>query len=128
MKIAIPTANGVLCPHFGHCQQFAIIDATVETKTIDNIEMHTPPPHEPGSFPKWLGEMGCDVIIAGGMGGRAVELFEQAGIEVVMGAASDKPEEIVLAFLADQLATGANPCDDPNFHDEAHGSDQCHEN
>jgi len=116
MKIAIPTVDGVLCPHFGHCQQFAILDVNSETKTIDKSEMLTPPPHEPGVLPAWLSQMGCNLIIAGGMGGRAVDLFNQSGIEVIMGASNEKPEEIVMSYLDSKLTTGANPCDDPDFH------------
>ena len=86
MKIAIPTVDGVLCPHFGRCQQFAVLDVDPETKSINASEMLTPPAHEPGVLPAWLSRMGCNVIIAGGMGGRAVDMFEQNGIKVVMGA------------------------------------------
>ncbi len=111
MKIAIPTANGVLCPHFGHCQQFAIIDIDPETKSISSSEMVTPPPHEPGVLPRWLSEMGCNMIIAGGMGQRAVGMFQQNGVEVVVGAPVAKPEEIVTAYLSGTLQTGGNACD-----------------
>ncbi|RKX26704.1 MAG: ATPase [Candidatus Zixiibacteriota bacterium] len=116
MKIAIPTVNGLLCPHFGHCQQFAIIDVDPEAKSISSAEMLTPPPHEPGVLPAWLSKMGCTMIIAGGMGGRAVELFQQNGVKVVMGAPNGKPEDIVTAYLNSELITGSNPCDDPAFH------------
>ena len=116
MKIAIPTVDGVLYPHFGHCQQFAVLDVDPEMKSINRVEMLTPPPHEPGVLPAWLNQMGCKVIIAGGMGGRAVGLFRQNGIEVIMGAPNGKPEEIVTAYLNSKLTTGANPCDDPAFH------------
>ena len=116
MKIAIPTVDGVLCPHFGHCQQFAVLDVDPETKSINKVEMLTPPAHEPGVLPAWLNQMGCTVIIAGGMGGRAVGIFQQNGIEVIMGAPNGKPEEIVAAYLNSKLTTGANPCDDPAFH------------
>ena len=116
MKIAIPTVDGVLCPHFGHCQQFAILDIDHETKTINKSEMLTPPPHEPGVLPAWLSQMGCNVIIAGGMGGRAVDMFRQSGIQVVMGAPNGRPEEIVSDYLKNELTTGANQCDDPAFH------------
>jgi len=116
MKIAIPTVDGVLCPHFGHCQQFAVLDVDPETKTINKTEMLTPPPHEPGILPAWLSQMGCNVIIAGGMGGRAVDMFRQGGVEVVMGAPNGKPEEIIMDYLKNRLVTGANPCDDPSFH------------
>ena len=120
MKIAIPTADGLLCAHFGHCQQFTIVEVDSETKRILKSEALTPPPHEPGVFPAWLGQMGCDRIIAGGMGGRAVDMFRQNGIQVVMGAPSRKPEEIVMAYLNGELTTGANPCDDPGFHEGNH--------
>ncbi|MCK4606686.1 MAG: NifB/NifX family molybdenum-iron cluster-binding protein [candidate division Zixibacteria bacterium] len=116
MKIAIPTVDGVLCPHFGHCQQFAVLDVDLETKSITKSEMLTPPQHEPGVLPAWLGQMGCNVIIAGGMGGRAIGMFEQSGIQVVIGASNKKPVEIVTAYLNGELTSGANPCDDPAFH------------
>ena len=111
MKIAIPTVDGILCPHFGHCQQFAIVEADLDTKSINSTEMQTPPLHEPGVLPKWLGEMGCNLIIAGGMGQRAVGMFQQNGIEVVVGAPCETPEEIVIAYLGGALQAGDNVCD-----------------
>ncbi|MFH1687928.1 MAG: NifB/NifX family molybdenum-iron cluster-binding protein [bacterium] len=111
MKIAIPTADGVLCPHFGHCQQFAVLDVDPEEKSITSIEMLTPPPHEPGVLPAWLGQMGCDLIIAGGMGGRAIELFRQNDIDVVIGAPAGKPEDVAMAHLKGELKAGQNLCD-----------------
>lgn len=116
MKIAIPIADGLLCAHFGHCQQFTILEIDPEAKSILKSETLTPPPHEPGVFPSWLGGMGCDIIIAGGMGGRAIDMFRQNNIQVVIGAPSRKPEEIVLDYLNGELVAGANPCDEPSFH------------
>jgi len=111
MKIAIPTSDGTLCAHFGHCQQFAIIDVNQDTKSINNTEMLTPPPHEPGVLPAWLSQMGCKIIIAGGMGNRALTLFEQNGIHVVTGAPSLVPEELVQSYLDNSLVSGNNLCD-----------------
>jgi hypothetical protein len=54
MKIAIPLTSGTLSSHFGHCEQFAVIDADPKTKKILSREDVTPPPHEPGLYPKWL--------------------------------------------------------------------------
>ncbi len=34
MLIAIPVANGKLCAHFGHCEQFALVEADPATKQI----------------------------------------------------------------------------------------------
>ena len=58
-----------------------------------------------------LHNLGAGVIIAGGMGGRALSLFEQNGIKVVTGASAGEPEELVRSYLDDTLATGANVCD-----------------
>jgi len=109
MKIAIPTADGLLCAHFGHCEQFALVD--VEDGKIAKTTMVTPPPHEPGLLPRWLNDQGASMIIAGGMGMRAQEFFTQYGIEVVIGAATLPPEEIVTSYLSGALETGANLCD-----------------
>ena len=100
MKIAVPLANGLLAMHFGHCQQFALVDVDDETKQITQTSELTPPPHEPGVLPMWLHEQGADVIIAGGMGNRAQSLFAQNGIQVVVGAS---PERI--HWTVDQLKT-----------------------
>ncbi len=93
MKFAIPLAEGKLTAHFGHCQEFALVE--VEENEVKNKEILVPPQHEPGVLPKWLHEKGANVIIAGGMGAMAVNLFNQNGIEVVTGAPSLEPEVLV---------------------------------
>ena len=102
-------ANGRLTAHFGHCQEFALVE--VEGNEISKKEMLVPPPHEPGVLPSWLHELGADVIIAGGMGQRAVSLFQERGIKVVTGAPALTPEEIVDSYLNNTLMTSANLCD-----------------
>lgn len=109
MKIAIPLAEGKLTAHFGHCREFALVE--VEDNQIKAKEIQVPPPHEPGVLPKWLHEQGADVIIAGGMGMRAMDLFAQNGIKVMTGAPSLTPEELVKQYLDSTLTTGANLCD-----------------
>ncbi|MFW5751643.1 MAG: iron-sulfur cluster carrier protein MrpORP [Planctomycetota bacterium] len=108
-RIAIPCADGVLCMHFGHCQEFALVD--VADGAITGVDRVTPPPHEPGVLPRWLAGQGVTTIIAGGMGQRAQDLFARGGISVITGAAPDTPEQIVTAHLAGALVTGANACD-----------------
>ena len=109
MKFAIPLAEGKLTGHFGHCQEFALVD--VEDNKIKNTEKMVPPPHEPGVLPRWLHEQGTNVIIAGGMGARALDLFAQNGIKVLTGAPSLAPEELVQQYLDSTLKTGFNMCD-----------------
>ena len=109
MKFAIPLAEGRLTAHFGHCQEFAIID--VEDSEIINKDTLVPPPHQPGVLPRWLHEQGTNVIIAGGMGAGALDLFAQNGIKVMTGAPSLTPEKLVTQYLENTLQTGANVCD-----------------
>jgi ATP-binding protein involved in chromosome partitioning len=109
LKIAIPMAEGALCNHFGHCEQFALID--LQGKNIIQKVMITPPPHEPGLLPRWLGEKGVDLIIAGGMGQRAVSLFNERGIKVLTGAPQLNVEELIAHYVNQTLITGDNVCD-----------------
>jgi len=111
MKIAIPLADGRLCMHFGHCEQFALVDVDEITGKSTNKQCVTPPPHEPGLLPRWLHEQGATVIIAGGMGQRAQQLFAQNGIKVLVGAPADTPENLVNAFTSGTLESGQNACD-----------------
>ncbi len=111
MKIAVPVANGRLCPHFGHCENFVIVTVNESDKKIEGTEVLTPPPHEPGVLPRWLGEQGANVIIAGGMGQRAQVLFQQQNIEVVVGAEAMAPEALAQAYLDGTLKGGVNLCD-----------------
>ncbi len=111
MKIAIPTTEGKLCMHFGHCEVFAIFEIEDAAKTIKSKKMQTPPPHEPGVLPKWLGDLGVNVIISGGMGMRAQQLFAANNVKVVTGASSEDPDSIVKSYLDGSLVTGANVCD-----------------
>lgn len=111
MRIAIPVTDGKLSAHFGHCEQFAIIDADTDTRDIKSQELVKPPAHEPGALPRWLSGLHVELIIAGGMGRRAQQLFEQSGIDVVVGAANDSPQELTKQYLAGQLQTGQNICD-----------------
>ena len=108
-KIAIPTTNGVLSAHFGHCEKFAIYE--VADNKIINEEFITPPPHEPGSHPAFLRELGCTAIIAGGMGSRAQTLFTQNNIEVIIGLSSDNLKGLVETYISEGLASGDNLCD-----------------
>lgn len=111
MRIAIPVSNGRLCPHFGHCEQFALIDVDETARQAKQTVLLTPPPHEPGVLPRWLHEQGADIIIAGGMGQRAQQSFANNGVKVVVGAVSETPENIVHAYLNGTLVSGQNLCD-----------------
>ena len=109
--IAIPVADGRLSLHFGHCERFAIFDVDRQAGEVLNRRDVEPPLHQPGVLPRWLHDQGVKLVISGGMGGRAIQIFNQFGVDVLLGASAEPPEAIVADFLADRLATGDNICD-----------------
>ena len=111
MKYAIPVTGGMMSPHFGHCEQFALFDVDEQKKEITGKELVASPGHQPGLLPEWLAEQGVEMVIAGGMGSRAQVLFQQNGIGVVLGALESDPEKAVLGYLEGRLVSGDNICD-----------------
>ncbi len=87
MKIAIASDGKAVTEHFGHCQGFAVF--TAEEKNITKEEFLPNPGHRPGFLPVFLHEQGVNVIISGGMGGGAIDIFNDKDIEVITGASGD---------------------------------------
>ena len=111
MKYAVPVSNGVLAQHFGHCEYFAIFDVDEKSKEITGKNLLAPPEHQPGVLPEWLARQGVGVVIAGGMGSRAQELFHQKNIQVIIGSTESDPEKAVSSLLSGKLVVGDNVCD-----------------
>lgn len=126
MKIAIPTLEGKLCSHFGHCETFTFVEVNPETKEILNITTGVPEEGITCQSANWIAAQGVSVVLAGGMGGRPMMLFAQNGVQVVSGCPELEIEEIVKQYLNSTLVTGENSCGhDPNHschggHGEGH--------
>ncbi|MFP4041909.1 MAG: NifB/NifX family molybdenum-iron cluster-binding protein [Bacteroidales bacterium] len=108
-KIAVPVVDGTLCNHFGHCQEFHLF--LVKDGKIDKKEKITPPPHAPGVIPNWLGEQKVTDVIVGGIGQRAIDIFNSQGVNVYAGAPNKPSEEIVENFIKGTLTLNENLCD-----------------
>lgn len=111
MRFAVPTSDGLLCPHFGHCQEFTLVDVDRDSKQVLNTSTIPAPEHEPGLLPAWLADKGAGYIIAGGMGSRAQQLFTEQGVSVITGAPMADPGSVVKQYLGGTLVTGDNVCD-----------------
>ncbi len=111
MRIAIPAAGNKLCLHFGHCEKFVIYTIDKDGKNICSSESHEAPEHQPGLLPGWIAEKKVDLVIAGGMGSRAQDLFKAAGLKIITGAQEELCDNVVKAYLDGNLVTGANACD-----------------
>lgn len=111
MKIALPVSDNRLCQHFGHCEKFEVFDVDDNTKKITARVTFDAPPHQPGLLPRWLAEKGVKCVIAGGMGSRAVSIFNENGVNVITGAQAGDPADIVKQYVEGRLVTGSNVCD-----------------
>lgn len=111
IRFAVPTSDGLLCPHFGHCDEFMLVDVDRTSNQVLDIQAIAAPEHEPGLLPAWLADRGAGFIIAGGMGSRAQSLFAEQGVTIITGAPSGRPRDVVEQYLAGSLVTGTNVCD-----------------
>ncbi|OQA42006.1 MAG: Dinitrogenase iron-molybdenum cofactor [Spirochaetes bacterium ADurb.Bin315] len=110
-KIAVASENKHVCGHFGHCETFEVF--TVEDGKITGMESIANPGHRPGFLPNFLHDLGVNVIISGGMGQGAVDLFTGHGIEVVIGA-NGTAEAVAEAYVKGELSGGGSPCAEHN--------------
>ncbi|HWQ92555.1 MAG TPA: NifB/NifX family molybdenum-iron cluster-binding protein [Clostridia bacterium] len=123
MKIAIPVENGRLNSHFGGSRHFCLLDLDVNANTILRSETLEAPEHKPGLFPIWLREHGAEVVIAGGIGQRALSIFAHHGIRVVAGAPNASVESLVAEYLTGRLVSPPTECSHPHEH---HAHDHGH--
>lgn len=115
MLIAIPKEGNNVCPHFGHCEQFVLYEAEAKKikAVIDN------PGHTPGFLPVFLKEQGVNLVIAGGMGGRAQDLFAEQGIETIVGV-SGPINEIIEKYQQGLLVSTGAVCSEHSHADHCH--------
>ncbi len=129
MKIAIPTADGKLCSHFGHCESFTFAEVDFETKEILNIEEKVPEEGISCQSASWISEQGANKVLAGGMGGRPLMIFAQNGVEVIAGCPELPVKELIEAYLSKNLEIGENSCGGEHHHCHGHhgeGHHHCH--
>ncbi|MPN06092.1 hypothetical protein SDC9_153347 [bioreactor metagenome] len=117
IKIAVASEHDMVTEHFGHCVNFNLYNAQndeiMEHASIPN------PGHRPGFLPNFLNDLGVNVIISGGMGGGAIDIFNQHNIEVIVGARGDA-RAAALAYLAGELKSTGSVCHEHSHREECH--------
>lgn len=116
MKVALPITGGVLSPHFGQCEGFAFFVVDEASKEMSLLETVASPRHTPGFLPGWLADQGVELVISGGMGGRAVGLLTERGVRVYTTVAGGSPEEVVRAYVAGTLEVDDFICEGGHHH------------
>jgi predicted Fe-Mo cluster-binding NifX family protein len=95
--------EGILSAHFGRCPFYTFVNVEggriLESEVVKNPYF---PNHEPGVIPQYIHSQKANVMIAGGMGPRAIDFFNQFGIDVATGA-QGKVREVVEAYLRGEI-------------------------
>ncbi len=115
-KIAVASDKGMVSQHFGFCEGFTMFET--ENQQITGQEFFANPGHRPGFLPNFLNDQGVHVVIAGGMGGGAVTIFNEKGIEVITGV-SGTVQDAAMAYLQGILQSSGTICH------EHHHADSC---
>ena len=106
-KIAIAVDGNHISAHFGRCPSFTIIE--LENKEVMNKEQLPNPGHRTGFLPEFLAGKGVQVIICGGMGRRAMDLFCEKGIKPIVGITGEV-DEVVTKYIQGELREGDSLC------------------
>lgn len=115
IKIAVASENEMVTEHFGHCINFNIFEA--ENGQITKSDSIANPGHRPGFLPEFLSNLGVNVIISGGMGSGAIDIFNEKGIDVIVGA-SGNAKAIAEQYLQGSLKSTGSVCHEHLHHDE----------
>jgi predicted Fe-Mo cluster-binding NifX family protein len=92
-----------IAAHFGRCPSYVLVDL-VEDRILGFQVVDNPyyPNHQPGVIPQFIHSQKANVMIAGGMGSRAIDFFTQFGIDVATGA-QGKVRDVVEAYLRGEI-------------------------
>lgn len=117
MKIAIATDGKNVSGHFGHCEGFTVYEIS-DGKEVDKIFIPNPG-HRPGFLPVYLGEKNVNMIISGGMGATAQQLFNDHNIDVIVGAKGNC-DDIIKSYLSGELKSTGSVCREHMHADHCH--------
>ncbi len=107
MKIAVACVNDNVSQHFGHCENFTIY--IVENSKIISKEVIPNPGHEKGFLPKFLKDLDINLVISGGMGQGAIDIFNEENIEVITGNLGNS-DDVVNNYLNGFLKSNGAVC------------------
>ena len=105
LRISVAAMGQAVAGHFGHCENFLFFDT--EDGKIVNMESVPNPGHKPGFLPNFLADRGAKVIITGGMGGGAVDIFNERDVEVILGVQGDAKTAVETYLRGELKSTGS---------------------
>ncbi len=107
-KLAFPVEKGTLSHHFGHSREFVFVD--IDDSGIVKSTSKEPPPHAEGTIPRWLIAENTTDLLVGGIGPKAINILNEAGINVYAGVKENTADILIKNFMEDELEYGQNYC------------------
>ena len=122
MKIAVPTKeNNRIDDHFGHCEFYTIYTISEKNEILEKSPLESPQGCGCKSNIAYdLAEMGVSVMLAGGIGGGAINKLASQNIEVIRNCKGDI-DEIVKEYLAGNVKDGGASCGSHDSHNATDG-------
>jgi len=110
MKIALPTRENQIDSHFGHCEYFTVFTTDDDKKIIEKTILESPEGCGcKSNIASVLAELGVTVMLAGNMGGGAVNVLNSNGITVVRGC-SGEVKKVAKAWLEGKIEDSQVTC------------------
>ena len=125
MRISVAAMGNTVAGHFGHCENFIFFDTENGKITAENSVPN--PGHKPGFLPNFLADNGAEVIITGGMGGGAVDIFNERGVEVILGVQGDARTAVETYLRGELKSTGSICHHHEHEGEEGHNCGEHHE-
>jgi len=126
MKIAVPvTGSNQIDGHFGHCEYYSVYTISEKAEITDVQTIKS----EQGCGCKSniagvLAENGVTVMLAGGIGGGAINVLNRSGIEVIRGCAGNA-NEVVKNYVVGNIMDSGESCSQHEHHHQE-GQDNDH--
>lgn len=126
MKIAVPvTSTNQIDSHFGHCEFYSIYNISDEGRIV---EINTIPAFQgcgcKSNIAGVLAADGVKIMLAGGIGGGAINVLNNAGIDVIRGCEGDA-QEVVKNYIEGSVSDSGEGCHQHAEHHSEGGSHQC---
>lgn len=117
MKIAVASQGEYVSEHFGHCEGFTFYK--IDKDKVVRKYFKENPGHRPGFLPDFLKNLGVDLVISGGMGQTAQQLFAKNNIEVIVGVEGNC-DDVIQQYLKSELKSSGAVCGEHEFEGRCH--------
>ena len=127
MKIAVPvTKENQIDGHFGHCESYGVFTISDQNEISEIKSVESPQGCGCKSdIASVLASDGVSVMLAGGIGGGAINVLNNSGIEVIRGC-SGNATEVVKLYLKGMVEDSGSSCHQHESHNET--GHQCSHN